>query len=155
MTLKTLLLGSAAAFAVVGGAQAADLSVAEPVDFVQICDYFGTTYWYIPGTDTCLKIGGNVQFDVNIHTLSSTDSTHSSNWDFVTKAGLNFTAKSMTEFGELVGYVAFLGTYNGTSNTTVWPNNNTVVLRRRLAFDWCPQGWSLRLAVQSGFILHG
>ena len=70
MTLKTLLLGSAAAFAVVGGAQAADLSVAEPVDFVRICDYFGTTYWYIPGTDTCLKIGGNVEFDVNIHDLS-------------------------------------------------------------------------------------
>jgi len=113
MTLKTLLLGSAAAFAVVGGAQAADLSVAEPVDFVRICDYFGTTYWYIPGTDTCLKVGGNVEFQINLHDLSSTYSTHSSNWDFVTSAGLNFTAKSMTEFGELAGYVALTGKYDG------------------------------------------
>jgi hypothetical protein len=45
MTLKSFLLGSAAAFAVVGGAEAADLSVAEPVEFVQICEAFGTGYW--------------------------------------------------------------------------------------------------------------
>jgi len=64
MKLKTLLLGSAAAFVVAGGAQAADLSIAEPVDYVRVCDAFGTGYWYIPGTDTCLKIGGKVQFDV-------------------------------------------------------------------------------------------
>jgi len=65
MKLKTLLLGSATAFAVVGGAQAADLSVAEPVEFVKVCDAFGTGYWYIPGTDTCLAIHGYVQFDAS------------------------------------------------------------------------------------------
>ena len=67
MKLKTLLLSSAAAFAVVGGAQAADLSVAEPVDYVKVCDAFGAGYWYIPGSDTCLKIGGHVRFDVTFH----------------------------------------------------------------------------------------
>jgi hypothetical protein len=99
MTLKTLLLGSATAFAVVGGAQAADLSVAEPVDYVRICDAFGTGYWYIPGTDTCLAIHGNVEFSLNWHSLSNVyyGGTHSANWNFVTSAGLNFTAKSMTE----------------------------------------------------------
>jgi len=61
MKIKTLLLGSAAAVAVVGGAQAADLSVAEPVEYVKVCDYFGTGYWYIPGTDTCIKISGYVE----------------------------------------------------------------------------------------------
>jgi hypothetical protein len=118
MTFKTLLLGSAAAFAVVGGAQAADLSVAEPVEFVRVCDYFGTTYWYIPGTDTCLKVGGFVEFAVNLHDLAATYSTHSSNWDFTTEAGLNFTAKSITEFGELAGYVALIGKYTGTDLAT-------------------------------------
>jgi hypothetical protein len=72
MKLKTLLLSSAAAFAFVGGAQAADLSVAEPVDYVKVCDAFGAGYYYIPGTDTCLKIGGYVQFDVNFHDSSKT-----------------------------------------------------------------------------------
>jgi hypothetical protein len=118
MTLKSFLLGSAAAFAVVGGAEAADLSVAEPVEFVQICEAFGTGYWYIPGSDTCIKIGGEIEFDVNLHSLSATypgaPSTHSSNWDFVTAASLNVTAKSMTEFGELVGYLKFKGSYLGT-----------------------------------------
>ena len=55
MTLKTLLLGSAAAFAVVGGAQAADLSVAEPVESVKVCDTFGAGYWYIPGSEPILE----------------------------------------------------------------------------------------------------
>lgn len=30
----------------------------EPVDYVRICDDFGSGYWYIPGTDTCLRLGG-------------------------------------------------------------------------------------------------
>jgi len=65
MKFRTLLLGTAAAFAVSGGAQAADLALAvEPIDYVKICDAFGVGYWYIPGTDTCLKVGGYVQMDV-------------------------------------------------------------------------------------------
>ena len=117
MTLKTLLLGSAAAFAVVGGAQAADLSVAEPVDYVRICDAFGTGYWYIPGTDTCLKISGNVEFDLNLHDNSNVWSggTHSSYWDFVTSAGLAFNAKSMTEYGVLEANIPFTMAWNNNS----------------------------------------
>ena len=114
MKLKTLLLGSAAAFAVAGGAQAADLSVAEPVDYVRVCDAFGAGYWYIPGTDTCLKIGGYVRFDVNFHTSTAQDwsyptSVHSAGWDFYTKASLSVTAKSMTEYGPLTGYIVLQG----------------------------------------------
>ncbi len=67
MKLKTLLLSSAAAFAFVGAAQAADLSVAEPVEYVKVCDAFGAGYWYIPGSDTCLKIGGFVRENINFH----------------------------------------------------------------------------------------
>lgn len=65
MKLKTLFLGTAAAFAVTGGAQAADLALAvEPIDYVKVCDAFGTGYAYIPGTDVCLKIGGYAQMDI-------------------------------------------------------------------------------------------
>jgi hypothetical protein len=112
MTLKTLLLGSAAAFAVVGGAQAADLSVAEPVESVKVCDAFAGGYWYIPTTDTCLKVGGSVEFDVNLHSLSYS-SGHSSNWDFVTKTGLTFDAKSVIDIGTLEGHIATQATYTG------------------------------------------
>ena len=62
--VKSLLLGSAAGIVAVGSAVAADLPVrkAAPVDYVQVCSQFGTGYFYIPGTDTCLKVGGYVRY---------------------------------------------------------------------------------------------
>jgi hypothetical protein len=67
MKLKSLLFGSAAALMAVTGAQAAEPlePIAEPVDFVRICDAFGTGFFFIPGTDTCLKIGGYVRADAH------------------------------------------------------------------------------------------
>jgi hypothetical protein len=109
MKLKTLLLGSAAAFAAAGGAQAADLTIAEAVDYVRVCDAFGVGYWYIPGTDTCLRIGGYVQLEVLFHEDQYTDlfNEHSAVWEFATEASLDVTAKSMTEYGPLTGYLNF------------------------------------------------
>ena len=60
--VKSLLLGSAAGLVAVAGAQAADLPVkAKPVQYVKICSLYGAGFYYIPGTDTCLKIGGWVR----------------------------------------------------------------------------------------------
>ena len=63
--VKSLLLGSAAGLAAVAGAQAADLPMrkAAPVDYVRVCTTYGAGYFYIPGTDTCLRISGYVQAD--------------------------------------------------------------------------------------------
>jgi hypothetical protein len=56
-TVKALLLGTAAGLAAVG-AQAADVPVkAKPVQYVKICSLYGDGFYYIPGTDTCLKLG--------------------------------------------------------------------------------------------------
>jgi len=61
---RSLLLGSAAGFVAVTGAQAADLPVkARPVEYVKICTLYGEGYYYIPGTDTCLKFGGYIRAD--------------------------------------------------------------------------------------------
>ena len=67
--VKSLVLGSAAAFvATGGGAQAADLPVkASPVEYVRICSLYGAGFFYIPGTDTCIKLGGYLRVDLNIH----------------------------------------------------------------------------------------
>src|SRR3712207_5370869 len=63
--VKSLLLGSAAGLVAVAGAQAADLPVkkAAPVEYVRVCSTYGVGYFYIPGTDTCLKIAGFVRAD--------------------------------------------------------------------------------------------
>jgi hypothetical protein len=67
-TVKTLLLGSAAGLVAIAGAQAADMPVkAAPVQYVKICSLYGDGFYYIPGTDTCLKLGGylRVQAEYN------------------------------------------------------------------------------------------
>jgi hypothetical protein len=63
--VKSLLLGSAAGLVAVAGAQAADLPTrkAAPVDYVRICNVYGPGFFYIPGTDTCLKLSGKVEAD--------------------------------------------------------------------------------------------
>ncbi len=63
--VKSLLLSSAAGICAVASAQAADLPFrkAAPVEYVRVCDYTGAGYWYIPGTDTCLKIEGYARAD--------------------------------------------------------------------------------------------
>lgn len=61
MNFKALLLATASA-AVVTSASAADLPmVAEPVDYVQVCDAYGAGFFKIPGKDTCVKIGGRIR----------------------------------------------------------------------------------------------
>lgn len=60
---KSLLLGSAAGIAAISGVQAADLPVAKaaPVEYVRVCAAYGAGFFYVPGTDTCIKIGGRVR----------------------------------------------------------------------------------------------
>lgn len=43
-------------------ARAADLPArqAAPIEYVRICDAYGAGFFYIPGTDTCLRVGGLV-----------------------------------------------------------------------------------------------
>ena len=56
--VKSLLLVSAAGLVAVSGAQAADLPVkAKPVEYVKVCSLYGVGFYYIPGTDICMKIG--------------------------------------------------------------------------------------------------
>jgi porin-like protein len=66
--IKSLVLGSAAGLVAMSGAQAADLPVkAKAVEYVRICSLYGAGFYYIPGTDTCIKIGGYLRAEVNIH----------------------------------------------------------------------------------------
>jgi len=60
--VKSLLLGTTAGLVAVAGAQAAELPVkAAPVQYVKICSLYGDGFYYIPGTDICLKVGGYVR----------------------------------------------------------------------------------------------
>jgi hypothetical protein len=76
MYLRRLFLGLAAALAAVPGAGAADAVVVaepEPMEYVRICDTYGVGFYYIPGTETCLKVSGYVRMDVGVGAFGLTD----------------------------------------------------------------------------------
>ena len=69
MNIKSLLLGSAAALVAVSGARAADAVVIaepEPMEYVRVCDTYGVGFYYIPGTETCLKVSGYIRYDIGV-----------------------------------------------------------------------------------------
>jgi len=107
MNIKSLLLGSAAALVAVTGARAADAVVApepEPVEYVRVCDIYGAGFYYIPGTEVCLKIGGYIRYDIGVGDLFGDNSSEDN--ETYHKRGrfaLRVNAKTETELGTLEG----------------------------------------------------
>ena len=118
MKLKSLLFGSAAGLMVVSGAQAADLPAAEPVEYVRVCDAFGTGFFYIPGTDTCLKINGYARYEMHyvsdFDSESSSDAKDFNNFSTRARGEVRFDARTMTDLGLLRSFVALRGTVGPT-----------------------------------------
>jgi hypothetical protein len=101
MRLRTLLLAGAAGI-VPGGAFAADLVVAvEPIDYAGVCDAYGSTYMYIPGTQTCLSFGGYLQFDIWLY-----DSDQISNYFNLPKYLSGETTNPSNPLSDLTGSIA-------------------------------------------------
>jgi len=101
---KSLLLGSAAGLVAVAGAQAADLPTrkAAPVDYVRVCAVYGPGFFYIPGTDTCIKIGGHARFEyVNGETYNRGNGSSS----FRADGTLAVDARTATDWGLLREYI--------------------------------------------------
>jgi hypothetical protein len=113
MTMRTLLLGAAAGLVSVAGAQAADVPMdkAEAVEYVKVCTEFGAGFFYIPGTDTCLKLSGRVdayyQFadDLGKRTNDVTSFGH--------LGRINFDARSATDLGTLRSFIELNATSSG------------------------------------------
>ncbi|MGV1751617.1 porin [Agrobacterium sp. CG674] len=124
MNIKSLLIGSAAALAAVSGAQAADAIVAaepEALEYVRVCDAFGTGFFYIPGTETCLKFGGYVRFQTNF----GRNQSGTSDWDSFTRAQFEVDTKTDTELGALRGFIGFRGNADsGVGSSTAGTSGN-------------------------------
>jgi hypothetical protein len=109
--VKSIILGSAAGLIAVSGAQAADLPVkAKAVEYVRICSLYGAGFFYIPGTDTCIKLGGYLRADTTFNSSSvqgapawSGDSGAQDRYRnyFVTRARMALTVdtRTATEYG--------------------------------------------------------
>src|SRR5690242_846518 len=107
---RNFALGTATCLMTIGGVQAADLPVkAKAVEYVRICSLYGAGFWYIPGTDTCIKLGGYLRAEVALNTNSVYDGQTSSvagarnrlSNDFTARAreDLNIDTRTATEYG--------------------------------------------------------
>ncbi|WP_439494262.1 porin [Bosea sp. (in: a-proteobacteria)] len=98
--VKSLLLGSAAGFAAVAGAQAADLPSrkAAPVEYVRVCSAYGAGFFYIPGTETCLRVGGRVRAE---YTVGTRYGEGQDAYGTRSRGRLNVDARTATAYGTL------------------------------------------------------
>ncbi|UFW51286.1 MULTISPECIES: porin [Bradyrhizobium] len=132
---KRLLLASAASLIALGGAQAADLPVkAKAVEYVKVCSLYGAGFYYIPGTDTCIKLGGYLRAETTFGTSGHYDvpnngigGAHNRLSDYLNmraREDLNIDTRTATEYGMLRTYfdATFTwtaGTYSGAGTTNV------------------------------------
>ncbi|MGC2084573.1 MAG: porin [Bradyrhizobium sp.] len=130
--IKSLALGSAAALLAVAGAQAADLPIkAKAVEYVRVCSLYGAGFYYIPGTDTCIKLGGYLRVDglANVGGDFSQQSTgvnaasnRLTNYYLArSREDFNIDTRTATEYGVVRTYADLTfswtsGTYTGIGN---------------------------------------
>jgi hypothetical protein len=118
MNFRAVVLSSVAALSFGSASYAADAIVAaepEPMEYVRVCDAFGAGFFYIPGSETCLKIGGYVRFQTDFGRAVS----GSSDWDSFTRAQLELDTRSDTELGALRGFIGLRGNADSSSSRGV------------------------------------
>ena len=114
--VKSLLLGSTAGLFAVAGAQAADLPArraapaAAAVEFVRVCSAYGTGFFFIPGTETCLRVSGRVRAEYRVQETFFRNDEPSG---YRARARVNFDARTQTAYGTLRTFIRYELTHNG------------------------------------------
>ena len=151
--MKGLLLGTAAGLVAMTGAQAADLPVkAKPVEYVKVCSLYGAGFFYVPGTDTCLKIGMYLRSDHGYGQLGSTASyTTSANagaasnasgarnlqdmYSFRARINLTTDWRTQSDYGVIRAYAAIIAQQtNGSTTNDAAPTGQAGFLRAFIQF---------------------
>jgi Porin subfamily len=133
--VKSLLLGSAAGLVAVAGAQAADLPVkAKPVQYVKICSLYGAGFYYIPGTDTCIKVGGWIRQYIGVGAdgdltngplgnNNANSRLNNNGWTWKTRGYITADARTQTEYGTVRGYLDVGGSTSGSAGNSAFNAN--------------------------------
>ncbi|WP_026790954.1 porin [Pleomorphomonas oryzae] len=106
MNMKTLL-GTAAGLMVATGAYAADLpgdAAPAAVDYVKVCDAYGAGFFYIPGTETCLRVKGRVRASVAYNNYGGSANTNVDNVALRADAYVGFDARTASDLGMVRSY---------------------------------------------------
>jgi hypothetical protein len=153
--MKSLFLSSAAGLIAMSGAQAADLPLkAKAVEYVKICSLYGAGFYYIPGTDTCIKLGGYIRADMGVNTNSifggntsgaaGAQNRFSNAFTWRSRADLNIDTRTATEYGVVRTYMdtVFTWTSGGYAGSSTGLST----------YDAAPAGASGNGAVSGGQI---
>ncbi|MBA9066276.1 hypothetical protein GGQ91_005707, partial [Methylobacterium fujisawaense] len=103
--LESVLLGAVAAITTVGVAEAADLPArtAVPVAYVRVCGAYGPGFFFIPGTDTCLRLSGRARFEGGYRTSYGRQfgTNLGDTAGFQGQMRINLDARTQTAYGTL------------------------------------------------------
>ncbi|RVC42629.1 porin, partial [Mesorhizobium sp. M4A.F.Ca.ET.090.04.2.1] len=101
----------------------------EPAEYVKICDVYGAGYFYIPGTETCLRIGGYVRWDASAgqegsfngrRVVDHEDGSINDTWHKQGRFSLKTWTAQETELGTLKSYTQNNLSYtNGIDSSTL------------------------------------
>ncbi len=149
MTLKKLILGSAAVLGSASVAQAADfiIPVVEPVNYVTYCDAHGSGGINI-SANTCFKISGWARFQVDFgaNTWAGNSVSDSADWRFTSSFQLDMLATRNTDYGWVEAFISLQGSSSNNANSTpsgAAAADRAVTLRRAwLSFGWLLAGYN-------------
>lgn len=126
---KAALLGSVSTLmgaAGLAGASAADLPVrkAAPVEYVRVCGAFGAGFFYIPGTDTCVRLSGRARFEYAYEAPLGRGQGVGDYSAYRGLARINLDARTQTDYGTLRAFLRIdaasrTGTYVLYSGTQI------------------------------------
>ena len=133
---RSFLLGSVSVLIVLGGAQAADLPAkAKAIEYVKVCSPSGAGFYYIPGTDTCLKLGGYLRVDVvanangvgtgNYAGPGGAQNRYTNGYTWRSREKLSVDTRTATEYGVVRSY--FEGVYSWTVGSSAGQGNGSTL----------------------------
>ncbi|MGH6684315.1 MAG: porin [Pseudolabrys sp.] len=110
----------------------------KPVQYVKICSLYGAGFYYIPGTDTCLKVGGWVRQYLGVGSNNNLTNgalgslnvnTRASNngWAWKSRGYITADARTQTEWGTLRGYIAVGESTQGSSGSSNFNSNRAFI----------------------------
>jgi Porin subfamily len=117
----------------------------QPIQYVKICSLYGVGFYYIPGTDMCIKVGGWARFETGTGYNGSfttemydnnLDNRSTINWHTRVKGTATFDARSPTEYGTVRSYIALGISTNNNAGDQFNGNANANPISANYANRW-------------------
>jgi hypothetical protein len=107
---------------------------------MRICDAFGTGFYYIPGTDTCLRVSGRVRVEAHYVEREEDGESDSdfNNWTSRARGYVRLDSRTQTELGLVRAYVNLKLTVGPSDFDTNYSSTSSVLEQAfiQISDDW-------------------